>query len=120
MAPASHEVGAFLKGVSMLIKAVRPFQKRQVGEVFDVEGQTARDYIRNGLAVEVKNGKTPLNKMAAKPENKSIDAGKAPADGEVQQSSASQAAQALVPPTVLPSVDGVKRPILRLRAKRSR
>lgn len=99
----------------MLIKVVKPFNKLQVGDVFD--DPNGRDYVLNGLAVEVKMGATPQNKMARTPENKA-EAGKAPADGEAQPSSVSQAAQASPQTTATSSRDGGKRPILRLRKKR--
>lgn len=117
----------------MLVEVRKPFKAPhkivQVGERFHAEDLTARDWIRNGLVVDCKSARTPQNKMKAPPigerfqqliENKTADAGKAPAVGEAQLSSVSQAAQVSQQTTVPQSETGEKRPTLRLRKPRAK
>lgn len=102
----------------MLVRAIKPFDKKHPGTVFDTTSTHAAELIRNGLAVEHKMRTPPLNKMAATPQNKGApDAGKAPADGGVQPSSVLPAAQVSALPTSSTSVSGA-RPTLRLRKPR--
>lgn len=104
----------------MLVKAIKPFDKKAVGQVFDATPIFANELIRNGLAVAHKMQSAPSNKAAPAAQNKGADMGKAPADGEAPQSSASQAAPASLPPTASPSETGATRPTLRLRKSRAK
>lgn len=109
----------------MLVEVRKPFlaphKMVQVGERFHAEDLIANDWIRNGLVINSKSAKTPLNKMAYAPQNKSaLDAGKAPAVGEDQPSSVSQAAQASQQQIAESSIAGAKRTTLRLRKPRAK
>lgn len=104
----------------MLVRAIKPFDKKQPGTVFDTTSFHASELIRNGMAVEHKMKAPPANKMAATPQNKgSVDAGKAPAAGVDQPSSVSQAAPVSPSPTSNTSASGA-RPTLRLRKPRAK
>lgn len=104
----------------MLVKALRPFDKRSVGDVFDVDTRLAQELIRNGLVVTHKMQSAPSNKAAPTPQNKGGDAGKALAAGADQPSSVSQAAQASPSTMPTPSADGAQRPVLKLRKPRAK
>lgn len=104
----------------MLVRAVKPFDKHSVGHVFDATPTRASELMRSGLAVAHKMQSAPSNNAAPAVQNKGADMGKAPADGEAPQSSASRAAQASQPPTASPSEPGATRPTLRLRKSRAK
>lgn len=103
----------------MLVRAIKPFDKKDPGTVFDTTSTHAAELIRNGLAVEHKMRQAPLNKAAPTPQNKGApaDAGKAPDDGGDPPSSALPAVPASLPPTSSTSASGA-RPTLRLRKPR--
>ncbi len=102
----------------MLVRAIKPFDKKMPGTVFDTTSFHAAELIRNGLAVEHKMRTAPVNKMAPTPQNKSApEAGKAPDDGAGLPSSVSPVDQASPLPTSSTSASGA-RPTLRLRKPR--
>lgn len=104
----------------MLVRAIKPFDRKQPGTVFDTTVPHAAELIRNGMAVEHKMQKPAANKMAQTPQNKgATDAGKAPAAGVDAPSSASQAAQVSTLPMPITSASGA-RPTLRLRKPRAK
>lgn len=104
----------------MLVRAIKPFDKKMPGTVFDTTSFHAAELIRNGMAVEHKMQKPPANKMAATSQNKGApDAVKPPAAGVVQPSSVSQAAQVSPSQTSNMSATGT-RPTLRLRKPRAK
>lgn len=104
----------------MLVRAIKPFDKKHPGTVFDTTSFHAAELIRNGMAVEHKMRTPPVNKTAATPQNKGApEAGKAPADGVELPSSVSPAALVSPLPTSSTSAAGA-RPTLRLRKPRAK
>lgn len=104
----------------MLVRAIKPFDKKLPGTVFDTTSFHAAELIRNGVAVEHKMRQPPANKAAPTPQNKgATDAGKAPDAGVVLPSSVSQVDPASPLPTSSTSAAGA-RPTLRLRKSRAK